>query len=117
MRAAVAGNEGAARDRLVGHRQLAALVEREFLAKAEVGGKWTPAHVKNEIAGAVARSAAWHIEHDRFARVRPGAPIAVDGEGEVQHAPSRTDDVEPVAAPELRHLRDRLYREASGRRC
>lgn len=111
VRAAVSANEGAARDKITGHRRLCALVETEFRARADLGGRWTPAHIKNEIASAVARSAAWHVEHDRFARVRPGAPLAVDGEGEIQRAPSRTDDVEAVEPAELKHLRNGLFRQ------
>lgn len=111
VKAAVAANEGAARDEINGHRRLCALVETEFRARADLGGRWTPAHVKNEIASAVARSTAWHVEHDRFARVRPGAPIAVDGEGEVERAPLRTDDVASVEPAELKHLRYGLFRD------
>ncbi|MFE1597416.1 bifunctional DNA primase/polymerase [Methylobacterium sp. ID0610] len=107
----VRANESAARDPGTGRAQLCALVEQEFLARAELGGKWTPLAVKTEIRAMVASSCDWHIREERFSRVRPGAPIAVDGEGEVEHAPSRTDDLPPAEVPpELAHIRSDFAR-------
>lgn len=107
----VRANESAARDAGAGRQQLCALVEQEFLARAELGGKWTPLFLKTEIRAMVASSCEWHIREERFTRVRRGAPIAVDGEGEVEHAPSRTDDLPPAEAPpELAHIRSDLAR-------
>lgn len=107
----VRANEAAARDPGAGRQQLCALIEQEFLARAELGGTWTPLEVKRQIAAKVATSCRHFINTDSFARVRRGAPIAVDGEGQVEHAPSRTDDLpEPELPPELAHIRSDFAR-------
>lgn len=107
----VRANEAAARDSGAGQQQLCAIIEQEFLARAELGGTWTPLEVKRQIAAKVAASCRHFVNTDSFARVRRAAPIAVDGEGEVQHAPSRTDDLPPAALPpELAHIRSDFQR-------
>ncbi|KQO89434.1 hypothetical protein ASF33_19065 [Methylobacterium sp. Leaf92] len=107
----VRANEAAARDAGAGRAQLCALVEQEFLARAELSGTWTPLKVKTEIRSMVTSSCEWHIREERFTRIRRGAPLAVDGEGDVQHAPSRTDDLAPADdMPELAHIRSDFAR-------
>ena len=112
VQTAVRANESAARDPGVGRQQLCALVEHVFHERAEVGGRWTGHYLKTEISAKVEASCRRHIDNGGFRKVRPGPALAVDGEGVVQHAPSRTDVVEPVEARELSHLRNAMQRVA-----
>jgi len=113
----VYANESAARDPGPGRANLCALVEQQFLARAEMGGKWSPEHLRSEISAKVAASCARHIELDRFARrIDPGRIVAIDAEGRVEHAPSRdTSDVEPLVVDGLEHLKAHFGRKGAFR--
>lgn len=103
--ATVRANETAARDPKAGRMQLCALVEREFAASADYGGKWTPLAVKKVIAAKVESSCRHYLDNGGFRAVRPGPAMAVDGEGVVIRGESRVEDEEPEIIPELAHLR------------
>lgn len=111
--ATVRANEAAARDPGVGRQQICAIVDKEFHDHAELSGDWTGTSLKRQISAKVEASCRTHIERGSFKKVRPGAALAVDGEGVVLHAPSRTDALEPVEAKELAHLGARAWRSSS----
>ena len=114
--AAVRANEGAARAGEPGKRNICALVEEQFHARAEVSGKWTSEFLRREIASKVARSISECIEKGAFTRVRPGRAIAVDVEDRVERATveaEATPTIQPPPLAALAHMKARPYRKGA----
>lgn len=111
--ATVRANEGVARAGEPGKRNICALIEEQFHARAEVSGKWTAEFLRREIASKVARSISECIEKGSFTRVRPGSAIAVDVDGRVERAPveaETTETIQPPPLAALAHMKARAFR-------